>query len=263
MDFPHTQPGVALLAGRFTDGNPLLSQPASRDPASWANLVTDELLNVITEAGLEPDELQNDQLLSAIQNLISAAAIVPGDSTTIEKGLVRLATAAETLSALSELLAATPAAIAAVYPQKHTMNVVDERASGTGGGSNVIGSNTRALNTVRSNTIAGASLSANQITLPAGTYRVEASVPFFDGDRHRGFLYNVTDSAVAVLGTSENSGGAFTTRSLVRGVFSIASAKVFELRQHCQNIATQGFGDPVIDGRPEVYAEITIRREGI
>jgi hypothetical protein len=71
MDYPHTQPGVALRDGKFTDGNPLLSIPASRDPAVWANLVTDELLSVVTAAGLVPSEEQNDQLLLAINELIS------------------------------------------------------------------------------------------------------------------------------------------------------------------------------------------------
>lgn len=248
--------------GEWRSGNPATGLPATPMLAAYFNMLQRELIALVEGSGLALDKENEGQVLESIQTLISQAAIVPPDATTVDKGLVRLATSAETLSAISALLAATPAGIAAVYPQKYTMVAVDEKASGVGGGNNVIGSNIRALNTVRSNTITGAALASNQITLPAGTYRVEASVPFFNGDRHRGFLYNVTDAAVAVLGTSENSGGAFTTRSFVRGVFSIAATKVFELRHHCESIATQGLGDPVVDGRPEVYAEITIRREG-
>lgn len=70
MDFPHSVPNVALLDGRFTDGNTLVGIPASRDPAAWANAVTDELLNVIRAADLTPAEAEVDQLLRGINTLI-------------------------------------------------------------------------------------------------------------------------------------------------------------------------------------------------
>ena len=162
------------------------------------------------------------------------------------------ATAADTVEILSYVRAAAlPVFIAR-----------EERATGVAGPNSVIGVQVRQLNTVATNTIAGASLGSNQVTLPAGTYDIEASAPFYNGDRHRAYLYNVTDSANAILGTSENSGGAFTTRTVVTGRITITAPKVFELRHYTQNIATSGMGDPVVDGFTEVYAELKAERVG-
>lgn len=74
MDFPKTVPGVNLLAGQFTDGNPAEGVPASLDPAEWANAVTNELLNVIAAGGETPDETKTNQLLAAIQNIVGSVA---------------------------------------------------------------------------------------------------------------------------------------------------------------------------------------------
>lgn len=71
MDFPKSVPGVGLVGGKFVDENQSTGQVGSLIPSAWGNAVTEELLNVIQAAGLEPNEEQNDQLLKAIRRLSS------------------------------------------------------------------------------------------------------------------------------------------------------------------------------------------------
>lgn len=147
------------------------------------------------------------------------------------------------------------------------MLVKHELAQGTNAGASVAGVQTRPLNTVSANTISGASLASNQITLPAGTYRIRAEAVAEGGNPNRSYLYNVTDASNAILGTSEDtmaSGASdyVSVRSAVIGRITIASAKVFELRQYIsQAVAAYGLGIALNAVGNEVYAFVEIIKE--
>lgn len=73
MDYPKSLPGIGLAGGKFADANPTTGAPGSWISAAWANSLMDELLGVISGAGLTPSEADNDQTLKAVKALIVAA----------------------------------------------------------------------------------------------------------------------------------------------------------------------------------------------
>ena len=134
----------------------------------------------------------------------------------------------------------------------------DVKAQGTQGGSFVSGAwRTRDLNTTVGNTITSASLSSNQISLPAGTYTVIASAEQSDVDNNQLRVYNVTDAATLVLGVNSPQ----LCLSIVQGSFTIAGTKTIELQHRCSVTRnTYGFGY-ICNWGDEVYAQITLIKE--
>ena len=115
------------------------------------------------------------------------------------------------------------------------------------------------------NAIAGSSLSANRITLPAGVYRVNASAPAYFSNKHQLKLANITDSSDQIIGASSlaGSGVAIVTRSFLEGVITLASEKTLELQHRCQNTRTSdGFGVQSSFAVVEVYSMIQIEKVG-
>lgn len=93
MDYPKSVPGIGLVNGKFVDENTTTGTPGSLIPSTWGNSLTDELLNVIQAGGLEPSEVERDQLLEAIRALIEtrvndAAALPVGSMVPFPKGVV-------------------------------------------------------------------------------------------------------------------------------------------------------------------------------
>lgn len=141
--------------------------------------------------------------------------------------------------------------------------VQENEASGVAGGSSVAGTQTRVLNTVVANTIAGASLSANQITLPAGTYMVQASAPACQVGTHQISLYSVSSGTTQLLGTSEDSAAStiVTTRSFISGVLTLTGTTVVRINHYTPTAYSgTGLGRAASSGLGEVYTQVLITK---
>ena len=123
----------------------------------------------------------------------------------------------------------------------------DVKSQGTNGGTFTAGARrVRDLNEETIDTDSVCSLSANQFTLDAGTYRVRISCPAYSVSSHQAYLYCVSDTADIAVGTTEfdySSDGHSQTRSIVVGRFTMASSKTFEVQHECTvNRSNDGFG---------------------
>ena len=148
------------------------------------------------------------------------------------------------------------------------MLVEDVKNSGTRGGSSIAGIQTKDLNSVTHNSITGASLSSNQITLPAGKFLVSGSCPACRSDNHNAFVYNITSSSIALIGGSAFNDDAVNvaTRSLFIGVIDLSDDAVFEVRHYTENVsASDSLGKATLytaSGDGEVYTQLYIQKIG-
>jgi hypothetical protein len=143
--------------------------------------------------------------------------------------------------------------------------IKDVKASGQVGGASIAGTQVRVLNTIDGDQ-SFISLNSNQLTIAPGKYRYRGSCPAYYVDAHQAILYNFSDSqnVPGGEGTAEftdNSGGGWTTRSIVSGVFTIASEKVFELRHYTALArASNGLGVASSNGNNQIFSELEIEK---
>ena len=95
---------------------------------------------------------------------------------------------------------------------------------------------------------------------------LRASCPGHKAQMHKNMIWNVTDSVVAVVGTSSyayGANGGSTTRCFASGRTTISGAKVFEIRHRLANgVAGDGLGVPSnYDLQPEIYTIVEIFKE--
>lgn len=142
--------------------------------------------------------------------------------------------------------------------------IKDVKTSGTAGGTFTSGSwQTRELNTLDDPSGLVASLTANQFTLPAGSYLVEASAPSVGVEANKAKIRNVTDSTDSIIGETAYGRALYLVYTVSRamGIIEIASPKTFELQHRCSYTrADYGYGASDSLGAPEVYSQIKITR---
>lgn len=145
------------------------------------------------------------------------------------------------------------------------IHVQDQKTSGTSGGANASGNNTRTLNTVISNTISGASLSSSRVTLPAGDYIAIAEASCYRTDFSRLYIRNFTDSTDIASGVNgiSNSSNLTEIKDHVRSSkFTLGSSKAIELKHYLLTVNSEGFGRANSTGEVEVYADLQIYKVG-
>lgn len=153
--------------------------------------------------------------------------------------------------------------------------VEDQKAYSTNGGGSVANTFvTRDLNTVVRNTISGASLSSNEITLPDGVYEVQWRCPGYQCRAYHTRLFNVSDSVSEKEGStgwsSEGSGSdPDMTHSFGWHILTVTGGpKTFRLEQVAENTqASIGLGISNSGGTLtgltlDIYSSIEIRKIG-
>ncbi len=148
-----------------------------------------------------------------------------------------------------------------IRSQQAYLVVRDEKTQGTDGGTFTSGAwQTRELNTEATDIGDIGSLASNQITLEKGTYVCTITCPASQVGRHQARLQNITDSETTLLGMSAKEAAGEVSVSVIQGIFTILSAKTFEVQHRCETTrATDGFG---IAGNfaTEIYTVAIFRR---
>lgn len=143
------------------------------------------------------------------------------------------------------------------------IHVRDQKAASTDGGTSSVGINVRALNTVVHNGITGASLASNKVTLPAGTYAVQARVPAYGANRHHAWLRTDTGTILAIGGGQyASSASGVSNDSVVQGKFTLAAQANLEVAHYFSSgLAANGLGTAGSSGSiAEVYTDMIIAR---
>lgn len=148
----------------------------------------------------------------------------------------------------------------------NTWYVFDVKSEGSDGGSffqdawrqRDLNSLTKPVGTGTDVQLAVSPATTNQMLITDGTYYVFGIVPGKEVDQHKARLYNVTDAATALLGTSSDSGSNQVNSTIMGYLIVSGGPKVFEIEHYSLNTREDdGFGLATgISGISELYTII-------
>jgi predicted ATPase len=141
-----------------------------------------------------------------------------------------------------------------------SMHLQHQEAQNTDGGGITSGAwRTMTVNTQVTNTITGASLAANAITLPAGTYYLSASQNVSGTARSQARIRQTSGTPATLLTGISNYAGNIEIS--VSGFFTLASSQTIELQVQVGSTSAsngQGLAD---NFGTEVYNNVLIQRQ--
>lgn len=256
--------GGDIIVSGIVDGRDVAADGIKLDGIEALADVTDTV-NVTAAGALMDSELAD---ITAVKILTGANTGDEVTATTTTSGIVEKATSAEGVTPVADkfpdvvVVAEMIAALGFIVPT--FMHVRDEKTVGTAGGTSATGLNTRILNTVGFNSITGASLASNKVTLPAGTYKMRGRAPGSNSDRHKAYLYDVTGSAIVIAGNTNQSDDATNQGdSNLIGMVVLTITSDLEVRHDFGTSgATTGLGYAagVAAAGVEVYTELWIEK---
>lgn len=184
-------------------------------------------------------------------------------ATALSENVGVLTTSVSTVSSNVTSIEAAQAALTSRFDTSLQIMVIQDKKSAHGGTFTTGAWRTRDLNTVAVNTIMGAFLASNQITLPAGAYFIQAAAPAQGVSGHQARLFNVTAGTTLALGQNQFSVDyAYTSNtSTISAYVTLTTSSVIELQHQCQvTAADYGFGSWCGFSEGEVYSTVAIRR---
>lgn len=208
---------TAAAGGRFTDGDPGASVPATVVEAAFLNAVQDELVHAIEEAGLTPSAGDVSQLTAAIRKLATGGggmknAVINGDFRIWQRG--------------TSFPSIAPTAI--VEGERYTADRWAVRADGVGGAG--IAQVTRQGFTVGQTSVPGAKdFLRYQQTTPSNAgggrirTKIEALEQLANGDVSVS-LYLKASSAISVTCALVNVYGVASTAQVAASVFNVTTS---------------------------------------